>query len=506
VAFAAVGGVPVHNWSGFYLGGTAGQAWGSLHLKTNTPFSGAYFPDTATQGAVNATGVQAVKPHGIPVGFEAGYNWQAPRSPWVLGIEADVQSLRLSGGVQSGPVGYPGFPGAFFTVSSAASADWLVTARPRLGFALDRWLFYVTGGLAVARPSAEYSFADSGGAIESATIARTRLGYAAGGGVEVALGNNWSAKAEYLFVDFRPSSILSSNFIALTTPLPAQPFAHSVDLKADILRLGLNYRFDPADVAAGAIAMPVKAHALPWNTWSWTGFYLGGHVGAAAGTTDFADPFGTSVFGDKASTPAFFGGGQIGYNWQPPRSPWVFGIEADASIARADGTVTCHEGSQQQIGATCESRPRATGTVTARLGYALGPSGRTLVYGKGGAAWAIDHFDMAGNVAAIPELTNSNTQSVAFWGGTAGIGIEQALTPAWSLKIEYDYVGFALRHVANVGSMTCVPVFGGCVLTTILQPGTSGVTQNLQELKVGLNYRLGADPWARWPSAVRCCR
>ena len=341
---------------------------------------------------------------------------------------------------------------------------------------------------------------NSGGTVESATVARTRLGYAAGGGVEVALGNNWSAKAEYLFVDFRPSSVVSSNLIALTTPLPAQPFIHSVDLKADILRLGLNYRFDPADAPAGAVAMPLKAP--PPLSWSWSGLYVGGHVGASGGTTDFADPFGTSVFGDKASTPAFLAGGQLGYNWQPPRSPWVFGIEADAGVARSDGTVTCYEGSQQQIGATCESRPRGAGTVTARIGYALGPSGHTLVYGKGGAAWAIDHIDMAGNVGAIPELTNSNTQSVAFWGGTAGVGIEQALTPAWSLKVEYDYLGLALRHVANVGSMTCVPVFGGCVLTTILPPGTSGVTQNLQELKVGLNYHWGADPWARWPSAA----
>ena len=152
-------------------------------------------------GCGERRGYAAIKRHDIPIGLEAGYNWQAPRSPWVVGIEADIQSLRLSGGVQSGPVGYPGFPRAFFTVGSAASADWLVTARPRLGFALDQWLFYVTGGVAVARPTAEYAFADSGGTIESATIARTRLGYAAGGGVEVALGNNWSAKAEYLFVD-----------------------------------------------------------------------------------------------------------------------------------------------------------------------------------------------------------------------------------------------------------------------------------------------------------------
>jgi len=65
---------------------------------------------------------------------------------------------------------------------------------------------------------------------------------------------------------------------------------------------------------------------------------------------------------------------------------------------------------------------------------------------------------------------------VAFWGGMAGIGIEQALTPAWSLTVEYNYLGLGLgvRHVANVGSMTCVPVVGGCVLTTIVPPGISG--------------------------------
>ena len=135
----------------------------------------------------------------------------------------------------------------------------------------------------------------------------------AGGGVEVALGNNWSAKAEYLFVDFGASSITSSNLINLTVPAPGQPFTHSVDLKADILRLGLNYRFDPRDAAAGVAVMPVKA---PPQSWSWSGAYVGGHVGAAAGTTDFADPFGTSVFGEKVTTPAFLGGAPAAWPWR----------------------------------------------------------------------------------------------------------------------------------------------------------------------------------------------
>ena len=56
--------------------------------------------------------------------------------------------------------------------------------------------------------------------------------------------------------------------------------------------------------------------------WSWTGFYGGVHVGAVAGTANFANPFGPSIFGDNVITPGFLAGGQIGFNWQAPKSPW----------------------------------------------------------------------------------------------------------------------------------------------------------------------------------------
>jgi hypothetical protein len=42
---------------------------------------------------------------------------------------------------------------------------------------------------------------------------------------------------------------------------------------------------------------------------------------------------------------------------------------------------------------------------------------------------------------------------VTFWGGIVGVGIEHALTPAWSLKAEYDYVGLGRSNVANVGAI-----------------------------------------------------
>src|SRR5208282_5087192 len=81
--------------------------------------------------------------------------------------------------------------------------------------------------------------------------------------------------------------------------------------------------------------------APPPPAWFWTGFYGGVHVGAVAGTTNFTDPFGSSIFGDNVTTPGFLAGGQIGYNWQVPNSPWVLGVEADASWLTADGTDTC---------------------------------------------------------------------------------------------------------------------------------------------------------------------
>ena len=81
------------------------------------------------------------------------------------------------------------------------------------------------------------------------------------------------------------------------------------------------------------------ATALP--AWSWTGFYVGAHVGATAGTANFADPFGASIFGDNVTTPGFLAGGQMGFNWQVPSSHLVLGIEADASWLASDGTNTC---------------------------------------------------------------------------------------------------------------------------------------------------------------------
>ena len=71
---------------------------------------------------------------------------------------------------------------------------------------------------------------------------------------------------------------------------------------------------DAADLSAGPPPLP----ALP--LWTWTGGYVGAHIGTLWGDTKFADSLGPSLFGDSVATPGFLGGFQTGYNWRAPQT------------------------------------------------------------------------------------------------------------------------------------------------------------------------------------------
>src|SRR5262249_13004515 len=93
---------------------------------------------------------------------------------------------------------------------------------------------------------------------------------------------------------------------------------------------------------------------------------------------------------------------------------------------------------------------------------------------------------------AGPDIA-SNSTNTTLWGWTAGFGIEQALTAAWTLKVEYDYLGFPSRNVANLGSAT---VDANGVTLSSTSSGSSGVSQNIQLVKLGLNSKWGESPSA----------
>jgi outer membrane immunogenic protein len=240
-----------YNWTGFYIGANAGGAWGTFDPSTAVVFSPTgYFATTSTP-AITTAGAQVIKPNGFTGGFEAGVNWQAGN--FVFGVEGDIESFRLSGNATSGPVLYPCCAPTSFTVMSNASTSWLATGRGRLGVAANNWLFYATGGVAFTNLNANFNFTDTfATAAESASISGTKVGWTAGGGIEAGLWQGWSVKAEYLYVDFGSVSVNSTNLTAFTPPIafPTNVFTHSVDLKASIARIGLNYRFGGGPVVA----------------------------------------------------------------------------------------------------------------------------------------------------------------------------------------------------------------------------------------------------------------
>lgn len=244
---------PAINWTGFYAGVHAGAAWGHANAATSNDCSNPIFPGyfcTPTAGganaaAVNADGTGKMRGTGFNGGIQAGYNWQA--SQFVFGVEGDIGLFRLRGSRQGGgayPESVTVSPADSYLVGSSFETDWLATYRGRLGWAVDNWLVYVTGGGAVTRLQTSLSFSDDnvGGARANGSSSTTKNGWVLGGGIEWMLSQNWTVKAEYLHVDF--GSVTAAASISMPgSPGYAQGISTSTKLDADIVRFGLNYKF-----------------------------------------------------------------------------------------------------------------------------------------------------------------------------------------------------------------------------------------------------------------------
>jgi opacity protein-like surface antigen len=249
--------------------------------------------------------------------------------------------------------------------------------------------------------------------------------------------------------------------------------------------------------AGAAIAADIPAHRPPKPQpvrWEWTGAYFGAHVGGGLGQTQLTQPAVSTVYGNDVRTPTAQIGGQFGYNWQMPGRDLMFGIEGDISAIQADGTNTCLATSGIVVSATCRIRQDALATLTGRLGLVTGASGRTLFYAKGGAAWIHETIDVA--TARRFEDPFATTQDGSRWGWTVGLGVEQAVAPAWTVKMEYDYADFGRADVRTpygmIQTTPPIPDYGA------IPPSTASAQQNLHTFKLGLNMKFGGDATARF--------
>lgn len=202
---------PAFTWTGLYIGAHAGYGWSDFDNE-----------------AISSYG--DLKPDGWFGGGQAGYNYQFSNNI-VLGIEADASFGDQKDAI-SAVIGDPAENA--FMLDYATKIDAFGTVRARAGYAIDRFLPYVTGGLAWANASLDFHnqvIADGDVRVDlRASDKQTFTGWTVGVGLEYAITNNITAKAEYLYAD------LGSKDFDLGTPVTA-------DITMQTVKLGLNYKF-----------------------------------------------------------------------------------------------------------------------------------------------------------------------------------------------------------------------------------------------------------------------
>lgn len=217
------------NWTGFYIGVNGGYAGNTF----THPFalSGPFGPAGGVVDVITGSG--DVTAGGFVGGAQIGANYQI--GSIVVGIEGDIQKSTVDGRVTISADTAAPLPPFSIDANAGTSLDWYATIRPRLGFAHDRFLVYVTGGLAYGATTSSYdvtigatNFADS--------ITNNVMGYTVGAGLEYALTDNVTFKTEYTFTDFQPTNLL-------TAPVGPGTFSIDSDLSIHAVRAGINFLF-----------------------------------------------------------------------------------------------------------------------------------------------------------------------------------------------------------------------------------------------------------------------
>jgi opacity protein-like surface antigen len=286
--------------------------------------------------------------------------------------------------------------------------------------------------------------------------------------------------------------------------LNATPLAVAFNsrITSNIVRVGINYKFDPGGAAydAGVTSKgPMIFKAPARIAWSWAGPYLGFTLGYGVGKSNT-----DTTFSDAATTASLYTtntsakldgvifGAQAGYNWQA--GVLVAGIEGDLQYSgqRADPSSACPGAicNPALVGVVADPSVLASfeqsqklewfGTLRGRLGAAVTPG--ALAYVTGGlavgevmTAGTLLGFDGAGN-----PINSIISQHKTKAGWTAGVGIEAQLIGNWTGKLEYLYM--------DLGSIGTGPTVAPNANATVAAAFNSRITDNI--VRAGINYKF----------------
>ena len=215
----------IYDWGGGYIGINGGYAFGQSEWSSD-PFNPS---GNTSSGHFNVNGGLV----GVTMGVSG--QWGA----WVFGVEGDFDWQGLSGTSSSA------FCTSVFASSTAVTgsglscrtqSNWIGTLRVRAGYAWDRVLLYGTAGGAGANVETSLN----GLPVQN----NGKFGWTAGGGLEWAFADNWTAKVEYLFVGLTGKVTCNHGYsCGYDAPLAAVNANDSVTLNENIIRVGVNFKF-----------------------------------------------------------------------------------------------------------------------------------------------------------------------------------------------------------------------------------------------------------------------
>ncbi len=213
----------------------------------------------------------------------------------------------------------------------------------------------------------------------------------------------------------------------------------------------------------------------------WAGWYAGANGGYGWNDSnnkltydEVVPPLGVFDHSPGFKSNGGFGGGQIGYNWQGIFHPHlVLGLEADIQGAGITGSSQGLFDVLKSDSFHAKSSLDWFGSVRGRLGFAFGS---VLVYGTGGFAYGgVDNSVTASGGGETVVMTKNDIQT----GYTAGGGVEYLLSPAWSVKVEYQYIDLGKESpsgTSNIGNVYKTP----------------GIQDKFDTVRLGINYHFGS--------------
>jgi outer membrane immunogenic protein len=192
---------PAFTWSGVYIGGQVGYGWGTSNVNAYNQTGGGALGSLSQSGVVG--------------GAHIGYNYQV--SQFVFGLEGDINGSSESNT-------------QYDTASYSVRKNVDASIRGRIGYAFDRVLIYATGGGAYGNFKTSY---DDGTYYDS--FNHGRIGWTVGGGIEYAIDNNWSVRAEYRYTDYGTVT---------DWPVGTSDASVTQHIRDNRVQVGFSYKFD----------------------------------------------------------------------------------------------------------------------------------------------------------------------------------------------------------------------------------------------------------------------